>query len=64
MSPELAGIIGIILLLVLFALRMSVGLSMLAVGFLGYAYLTNTSVSHPHRGNRFQSLPGGDQYSF
>jgi len=42
MSPELVGIIGIAVLLVLFALRMQVGLSMLMVGFLGYCYLTTT----------------------
>lgn len=42
MSPELVGIIATFLLLVLFALRMSVGLSMLLVGFLGYSYLVST----------------------
>lgn len=42
MSPELVGIIGIVLLLLLFALRMQVGLSMLLVGFLGYCYLVTT----------------------
>lgn len=42
MSPELVGVIGIAVLLVLFALRMSVGLSMLIVGFLGFAYLVTT----------------------
>ena len=41
MSPELVGIIGIAALLVLLALRMSVGLSMLLVGLVGYCYLTN-----------------------
>jgi tripartite ATP-independent transporter DctM subunit len=45
MSPELVGIIGIFLLLILFALRMQVGMSMLIVGFLGFAYLSNTSAS-------------------
>jgi tripartite ATP-independent transporter DctM subunit len=45
MSPELVGIIGIVLLLILFALRMQVGMSMLIVGFLGFAYLSNTSAS-------------------
>jgi len=40
-SPELVGGIGIGVLLLLFALRMPVGLSMLLVGFLGYWYLTN-----------------------
>jgi tripartite ATP-independent transporter DctM subunit len=47
MSPELVGILGIVLLLILFALRMQVGLSMLIVGFLGFTYLTNTSSSLP-----------------
>jgi tripartite ATP-independent transporter DctM subunit len=42
MSPELVGIIGIVVLLALFALRMQVGLSMLMVGFLGYCYLAST----------------------
>jgi len=42
MSPELVGILGIAALLVLFAFRMSVGLSMLLVGFLGYTYLVST----------------------
>jgi tripartite ATP-independent transporter DctM subunit len=45
MSPELTGVLGIILLLALFALRMQVGLSMLFVGFVGFAYLTNTPSS-------------------
>ena len=47
MSPELVGILGIVLLLILFALRMQVGLSMLIVGFVGFTYLTNTSSSLP-----------------
>ena len=45
MSPELVGILGIVLLLILFALRMQIGLSILIVGFLGFAYLANTSSS-------------------
>ena len=45
MSPELTGFLGIILLLILFALRMQVGMSMLIVGFLGFAYLSDTSAS-------------------
>jgi len=40
-SPELIGLIGIGILLVLFALRMLVGVSMLMVGFLGYCYLAS-----------------------
>lgn len=41
MSPELVGIIGIVLLLVCFMLRMQIGLSMLLIGFAGYAYIVN-----------------------
>jgi tripartite ATP-independent transporter DctM subunit len=43
MSPELTGILGIVLLLILFSLRMQIGLCMLIVGFLGFAYLGSTS---------------------
>ena len=43
MSPELTGLVGIVLLLLFFFLKMQVGLSMLVVGFLGYAYLTTRS---------------------
>jgi len=43
MSPELAGIVGILLLFGLFAFRMSIGLSMLAIGFLGYVYVAGAS---------------------
>ena len=39
MTPELVGIIGIAALLALLALRMSVGVSMLLVGLVGYCYL-------------------------
>jgi TRAP-type mannitol/chloroaromatic compound transport system permease large subunit len=47
MSPELTGILGVALLLILFASRMQVGMSMLIVGFLGYTYLSGTSSSLP-----------------
>lgn len=43
MSPEIVGIFGIVLLLILFGLRMQVGFSMLIVGFIGFSYLANTS---------------------
>jgi len=43
MSPELTGIIATLILLGLFASRMSIGLSMLAIGFLGYVYLAGAS---------------------
>ena len=39
MSPETVGIIGIVLLLVLFLLRMPVAFAMALVGFAGFAYL-------------------------
>src|SRR3972149_7036493 len=45
MSPELVGILGIVVLLILFALRMQIGLSMLIVGFVGFAILGSTSGS-------------------
>jgi tripartite ATP-independent transporter DctM subunit len=41
MSPTLAGTIGVIVLFVLFCLRMPIGISMLLVGGVGFAYLTN-----------------------
>jgi tripartite ATP-independent transporter DctM subunit len=47
MSPELVGVLGMVLLLILFALRMQVGMSMLIVGFVGFTFLTNTSSSLP-----------------
>jgi tripartite ATP-independent transporter DctM subunit len=45
MSPELVGILGIVLLLILFSLRMQIGLAMLIVGFVGFAILASTSGS-------------------
>jgi tripartite ATP-independent transporter DctM subunit len=45
MSPEITGVLGVVILLVLFLLKMQVGLSMLIVGFLGYGYLTNQTAS-------------------
>ncbi len=45
MSPELVGIIGVVLLIVLFLLRVQVGLSMLIVGFVGYSYIVNPSAA-------------------
>lgn len=44
MSPELIGLIGISLLLVLILLRVSVGLSLFLVGFLGVAWLSDWNV--------------------
>ncbi len=40
MTPEIAGIVGIGLLLLLFLLRMPVAFAMALVGFLGFAYLS------------------------
>jgi tripartite ATP-independent transporter DctM subunit len=42
MSPETAGIVGIVLLLVLFLLRMPVAFAMAFVGFVGFAYLSGS----------------------
>ncbi|MGG0719464.1 TRAP transporter large permease [Robertmurraya massiliosenegalensis] len=44
MSPEVIGLIGIGLLLVLILLRVSVGLSLFLVGFLGVAWLSDWNV--------------------
>ena len=41
MSPATAGIIGIVLLIILFLLRMPVAFAMALVGFLGFAFLTS-----------------------
>jgi tripartite ATP-independent transporter DctM subunit len=41
MSPTLAGITGLVALFVLFFLRMPIGISMLLVGGIGFALLTN-----------------------
>ena len=39
MTPEIIGIIGVVLLLILLALRVPVGITMLVVGFAGCSYL-------------------------
>jgi len=44
MSPEMIGVIGISLLLLLILLRVSVGLSLFLVGFLGVAMLSDWNV--------------------
>ena len=41
MSPELTGILGIILLFILLAFRMYIGIAMALVGFLGASYIIN-----------------------
>ena len=41
MSPETIGILGIIFLFVFLALRMSIGVAMALIGFMGVAYIVN-----------------------
>jgi C4-dicarboxylate transporter DctM subunit len=43
MTPETAGIVGIVLLLILFLLRMPVAFAMAFVGFVGFAYLSGSN---------------------
>ncbi len=45
MTPETAGIAGIVLLLVLFLLRMPVAFAMAFVGFVGFAYLSGSDAA-------------------
>ena len=45
MSPEIAGIVGIVLLLVIFLLRMPVAFAMAFVGFVGFAYLSGSDAA-------------------
>jgi C4-dicarboxylate transporter DctM subunit len=40
MSPEMAGVVGVIVLIALMFMRMNIGLCMAAVGFTGYAYIS------------------------
>lgn len=40
MSPELVGIIGIVILIILLLFRVTIGLAMALVGFLGFAYIS------------------------
>lgn len=44
MSPEVIGIIGIVLLLICIFLRVPVGLSLFLIGFLGVSWITSSSV--------------------
>src|SRR4030042_3832026 len=39
MSPDIAGLVGIVLLLLLLSLRMWIGFALALVGFLGFAYI-------------------------
>ena len=41
MSPEMAGVLGIVLLFMLLAIKMYIGMAMALVGFLGLVYLTD-----------------------
>ena len=41
MSPEIVGLIGVALLIVLLFLRVWVGITMLVIGFLGFARVLN-----------------------
>jgi len=41
MSPELAGIVGIVLFFVVIAFKLPIGLSMLLIGLIGFAYLSS-----------------------
>ena len=41
MSPEIIGLIGVAILVVLLFLRVWIGIAMGVVGFLGFAYVTN-----------------------
>ncbi len=45
MSPVIIGIIGIILVLVLMACGLSIGISMVLVGFAGFAYMVNVTAA-------------------
>lgn len=50
MSPELIGLLGIVLLFVLLLLRVPVGMSLLLVGFLGYIGISNLNVANSQLG--------------
>ena len=45
MSPEVTGIVGIVVLLLLFLLRVPVAFAMALVGFAGFAYLSTTDAA-------------------
>lgn len=45
MSPEMIGLLGILLLFILIMLNVSVGLSLLLVGFLGVAFISSWDVA-------------------
>lgn len=43
MDPIIVGLIGILVLVVLLFMGLHVGITMLLVGFIGYAYVVNTT---------------------
>lgn len=45
MSPEIAGLIGLIVLVALLLLRMWIGVAMALIGFFGYAYIMGTKAA-------------------
>ncbi len=51
MSPELIGVLGVIFLLVLVFLRVSVGMSLFIVGFVGVSMLTDWKVGYNQLGS-------------
>ncbi|GAB3063867.1 TRAP transporter large permease [Virgibacillus ainsalahensis] len=50
MSPELIGLLGIGLLFVLLLLKISVGMSLVMVGFLGYIAISNLDIANAQLG--------------
>lgn len=61
MTPETIGLLGLIALLVLIALRVPVGIAMLAVSIPGYAYITTTDAALARLGN--DAFSGAANYS-
>ncbi|MBM4763078.1 TRAP transporter large permease [Bacillus sp. B15-48] len=45
MSPEMIGVLGIVILLVLFVLKVPIGISLLMVGFIGIGWIRNWDVA-------------------
>ncbi len=45
MAPEIVGLVGVLILLVLIAMRIPIAYSMLIVGFFGFAYLVDPSAA-------------------
>lgn len=51
MSPELIGVLGVAALVVLILLRVQVGIALLVIGFIGYAWITNINVAFAQLGS-------------